>query len=184
VELEVEATIGPDGFTIDLQLQPKVTEFEGFINYGSPINTTANNFLVVPTPGGDLIQPFGTRQIVLTENFINQPVFSYRQVQTNVTIYDGMTVALGGLIREDIQNVQDKVPILGDIPLLGRAFRTDASQHIKRNLIIFVTANLIDPAGQPLVPEVEDDMVLPGASEALLLDEIIPGDASSTLPQL
>lgn len=184
VELEVEATIGPDGFTIDLQLQPKVTEFEGFINYGSPINTTANNFLVVPTPGGDVIQPFGTRQIVLTENFINQPVFSYRQVQTNVTIYDGMTVALGGLIREDIQNVHDKVPILGDIPLLGRAFRTDASQHIKRNLIIFVTANLIDPAGQPLVPEVEDDMVLPGASEALLLDEIIPGDASSTLPQL
>jgi len=54
-----------------------------------------------------------------------------------------------------VQKIQDKVPFLGDIPLLGRLFRSDVDQHLKRNLVIFVTARLINPAGQP-VQEEED----------------------------
>jgi general secretion pathway protein D len=54
------------------------------------------------------------------------------------------------LIREDVQKVTDKTPILGDIPLAGVLFRSQADKHIKRNLVIFVTARLMDPAGQPL----------------------------------
>jgi general secretion pathway protein D len=69
-------------------------------------------------------------------------------VTTGVTVWDGQTVVLGGLIREDVQDVEDKVPILGDIPILGRLFRTQAEEHFKRNLIVFVTAYLIDPSGQ------------------------------------
>lgn len=179
VILEVEPTIGPDGFTIDLNLKPSVTEFEGFINYGSPIATTAP--VLAPGP---ILSPIGSRTVILTENTINQPVFSVREVTTNVTIYDGQTIALGGLIREDVQKTQDKVPIIGDIPLLGRAFRTDADLHVKRNLIIFVTANLIDPAGQPLIREVEDGVELALPAPGLLEDEIIPGDAASLAPQL
>lgn len=129
VVLEVEPTVGSDNYTIDLRLLPQVTEFEGFINYGTPIR---NN------------------DVVVTENVINYPVFSQRRVETSVSIYDGQTVVLGGLIREDVQKVADKTPILGDVPLLGSLFRSQSDQHSKRNLIIFVTANLIDPAGQPL----------------------------------
>jgi len=129
VILDVEPTVGPDKRTIDLTLNPEVTEFEGFINYGSPILN---------------------RGIVVTENVINYPVFSQRKVETSVSIYDGQTVVLGGLIREDVQKVTDKTPILGDIPLAGALFRSQADQHIKRNLIIFITANLMDPSGQPL----------------------------------
>ena len=51
-------------------------------------------------------------------------------------------------MREDVQKTEDKTPILGDIPLLGRLFRTNAEQHIKRNLVIFVTARLVTPGGQ------------------------------------
>jgi general secretion pathway protein D len=54
------------------------------------------------------------------------------------------------LIREDVQKTQDKVPILGDIPLAGRLFRSDVDQKIKRNLIIFVTARLMDAEGRPV----------------------------------
>lgn len=129
VALEVEPTVGPDNYTIDLRLAPDVTEFEGFINYGSPINN---------------------RGVEVTANVINYPVFSQRKVETSVSIYDGQTVALGGLIREDVQKVTDKTPLLGDIPLAGALFRSQADKHIKRNLIIFVTAKLMDPAGQPL----------------------------------
>jgi general secretion pathway protein D len=71
-------------------------------------------------------------------------------VKTSVTVWDGQTVALGGLIREDVQDVEDKIPVLGDIPLVGRLFRSEVEDHFKRNLMIFVTATLIDPAGQKI----------------------------------
>ena len=53
-------------------------------------------------------------------------------------------------MREDVQNVEDKVPILGDIPVIGRLFQTKAENRIKSNLIIFVTAQIIDATGRPL----------------------------------
>ncbi len=67
---------------------------------------------------------------------------------TGVSIWDGQTVALGGLIREDVQDVEDKIPLLGDLPFVGRLFKSESEQHFKRNLMIFVTAYLIDPSGQ------------------------------------
>jgi general secretion pathway protein D len=54
---------------------------------------------------------------------------------------------MGGLTREDVKTVHDKVPILGDIPLLGRAFRSKGQSSQKRNLLIFVTASLVSPGG-------------------------------------
>jgi general secretion pathway protein D len=141
VTLEVEPIIGPDGYTIDLNLSPEVVEFDGFINYGSPI--LGPIFNPIPAPGF-------IDTAVLTDNVINQPIFSTRKVTTSVSIWDGQTVALGGLVREDVQKVQDKVPILGDIPLAGRLFRSNVDQKIKRNLIIFVTARLMDAEGRPV----------------------------------
>ena len=67
-------------------------------------------------------------------------------------------------MREDVQKVEDKVPFLGDIPLAGRLFRSSAEQHNKRNLIMFVTASLLDPAGQPVVQSEDDDSVSPDLS--------------------
>ena len=100
--------------------------------------------------------------VVLTNNVINQPIFSTRKVTTSVTVWDGQTVVLGGLMSDDVQKVQDKVPILGDIPLLGRAFRSNIDQHLKVNLVIFVTAHLINPAGDNILDlEEKDETVEP-----------------------
>lgn len=145
VRMEVEPSVGADGYTIDLQLNPEVTEFDGFINYGSPINSVSPSSVV----GGVL---FPATTVQLTPNIINQPVFSVRRVTTNVTIWDGQTVVLGGLIREDVQDVEDKIPVLGDLPFIGRLFKSTVEDHFKRNLMIFVTAKQIDPAGQPINP--------------------------------
>ncbi|MEI9999058.1 MAG: hypothetical protein WDO13_07760 [Verrucomicrobiota bacterium] len=67
-------------------------------------------------------------------------------------IRDGSTVVLGGLIRDDIQNLNDKVPLLGDLPLIGRFFQSKAVSNTKRNLIISsrptsiaTTARLLNP---------------------------------------
>jgi general secretion pathway protein D len=146
VTLEVEPVVGGDATTIDLNLIPQVVEFEGFINYGSPIFAIGVNSLML---GG------GSTSQLLTANVINQPVFSTRKVTTSVSVYDGQTVVLGGLMREDVQKTEDKVPILGDIPLVGRAFRSNAEQHTKKNLVIFVTARIVTPAGIPLNEEEE-----------------------------
>jgi general secretion pathway protein D len=159
VTLEVEPTIGPDGYSVDMQLVPQVVEFEGFINYGSPIQTTNQN----PITGQTVVN-------VLTPNIINQPVFSTRKVTTNVTVYDGATVVLGGLVREDVQKVEDKTPIIGDIPIIGRLFRSNVDQHTKRNLVIFVTARLINPEGFPILGDEEKEE----AVDALPLPEVAP----------
>jgi general secretion pathway protein D len=153
VTLEVEPVVGPDGVTIDLNLVPQVVEFEGFINYGSPINAIGVNTVagVIST----------SAPVLLTSNVINQPIFSTRKVTTNVSVWDGQTVVLGGLMREDVQKVEDKTPIIGDIPLIGRLFRSNVDQHIKRNLIIFVTARLVTPGGMPLNVTEEEEGLQP-----------------------
>jgi len=153
VTLEVEPQVGADNYTIDLSLSPQVVEFEGFINYGSPV---IGPKYVTPTP----LNPSGIQTFTITDNVINQPIFGVRKVNTSVSIWDGQTVALGGLIREDVQKVADKVPFLGDIPLAGRLFRSNVDQKIKRNLIIFVTARLMDAQGQPLKQENEDEDIV------------------------
>jgi len=136
VTLEVEAQIDANDSIIELRFTPEIVEFEGFVNYGSPITAPATDALGNPV------------QIVITENRIEMPVFSIRKVKTGLTIYDGYTVAVGGLMREDVQSVEDKIPILGDLPFIGRLFQTKAENHIKSNLIIFVTAEIIDATGR------------------------------------
>jgi general secretion pathway protein D len=86
---------------------------------------------------------------------IPAPHFRNRQVVTSAIVWDGQTIVLGGLISEDVTKVKDKVPVLGDLPLLGRFFRSEASQTRKKNLVIFVTPTIIDPAGHRLHSEEE-----------------------------
>ncbi|WP_417445783.1 type II secretion system secretin GspD [Kangiella sp.] len=119
-------------------------------------------------------------------------VTNKREVKTSVLVPDGGMVVLGGLIDDDIQQSSQKVPILGDIPVLGHAFKSQRTQKIKRNLMIFIhptvlkddaelrelssakysyiRAQQIEQAnrGISLMPE-EDSEVLPTYDEALVL---------------
>lgn len=168
VTLEIEPTIGENDFVIDLRFVPEIVEFEGFVNYGSPIQTTSTDALGNPVTN------------VLTENRIEMPVFSTRRVNTQLTIYDGYTVAVGGLMREDVQKVEDRVPILGDIPIIGRLFQSTAENRIKSNLIVFVTAQIIDATGRPLrgVDSATSTPAAPAASGAA------DGGGAGVLPAL
>ena len=131
VELKVTPNVEDDDYSISLDLNPKVTDFEGFVEYGGPSLAISSGTSVTVPPG------------------FYQPIFSVREVSTKVTVWDGATLVMGGLTREEVKKVSDKVPILGDIPLLGRLFRTKGESSHKRNLLIFVTANLVSPGGSP-----------------------------------
>lgn len=131
VELKVTPTVEEDDYSISLDLNPKVTEFDGFVEYGGPSVAISGN-TTVNVPSG-----------------FYQPIFSVRDISTKVTIWDGATLIMGGLTREEVKKVNDKVPVLGDLPLLGRMFRSKGESAQKRNLLIFVTANLLSPGGSP-----------------------------------
>lgn len=149
VTLKVTPKIMGDNYAVSLDLEPEVVEFEGFINYGSPIRSVTMSSAL--SLGGVGVNQTPTA-VTITDNVINQPIFAVRKVRTNVTILDGETITLGGLIREDVQKVNDRTPILGDIPLIGRLFRSNVNQQIKKNLTIFVSARIIDATGQPVKP--------------------------------
>jgi len=115
--------------SFSLELAPIVTEFEGFVEYGGPN--------VAAVQGSTLNAPSG----------FFQPVFSIREINTKVEIWDGATLVMGGLTREQVRKLNDRTPLLGDIPLIGRLFQSKGEASEKRNLIIFVTANLMGPGG-------------------------------------
>ena len=233
VEIEVEPIIAEDGRSIELTISPSLTEFEGFVNYGSPIFSPASeSFLPVsigavaiatdyagnpikpkvviplsllllsgppnskrpdklpplpssPTnPGVPQVPPFPyvgypppgagapwsplsgfggpwwiTQDILryiglsrpeqlITPNFILQPIFKSQKVTTAVKIWDGATIVLGGAKIQKRTMVNDKLPILGDLPFVGRFFKSDVNKTDTKNIIIFVTVDVIDPSGQ------------------------------------
>lgn len=76
------------------------------------------------------------------------PYFRIREIETEVTVSDGSTVGMGGLIYDKVETYRDKVPVLGSIPFVGRLFRSEGEKNVKRNLIIFVTATQVDVNGQ------------------------------------
>jgi general secretion pathway protein D len=146
VILNVTPTVGPDGYTIDLTMVPEVAELVDWIQYGSTITLETG---VV-----------GARQSREFQFNIPQPVFSSRNATTSIVIWDGQTVVMGGLIREELTTINDKIPFLGDIPLLGALFRSKGQDSKKMNLLIFVTARLVDPAGKPI--HKAEAMAMPG----------------------
>ena len=74
----------------------------------------------------------------------NQVAISEDSISTNVIVEDGQTVVLGGVFRNRTNNNVDKVPFLGDLPYIGRAFRRDVRNNNKEELLIFVTPKLIN----------------------------------------
>ena len=71
-----------------------------------------------------------------------------RKIQTKVLALDGQVIVLGGLIKDEVQDAQQKVPLLGDIPYLGRLFRSDAEQVKKQNLMVFIRTTIIRDSDQ------------------------------------
>jgi general secretion pathway protein D len=127
--LDVIPYVSADGYTIQMTLIPTVVEFLGYDNPG--------NFVIQAQIGTGI--PL-TAQLPL-------PHFRVRQVTTSAIVWDGQTIVLGGLISENVARVKDKIPVLGDLPLIGRLFRSESNVSQKKNLVIFVTPTILDPAG-------------------------------------
>ncbi|MFM2171220.1 MAG: hypothetical protein RI957_1449 [Verrucomicrobiota bacterium] len=146
VILEVSPIVSADRRYIELALKPEMITFDGFVNYGTPILSSTNND---PGLGGLIGAVGGGNQLVeVTPNRILQPIFSIIRSNTQVTVADGATIILGGLVEERVQDVEDQVPILGSFPLVGKMFQTKARQPVRKNIIMMVNVELQDPSGR------------------------------------
>jgi type II secretory pathway component GspD/PulD (secretin) len=125
--LDVVPFVSADGYTIQMNIVPTFSEFLGYDTEAArQFRTVVPGVPVQDTP---------------------LPRFRIRQVATSAVVWDGQTVVLGGLIAESVRKTREKVPVLGDIPFVGRLFRSEAADSTKKNLVIFVTPTIIDPAG-------------------------------------
>ncbi|MBA2432902.1 MAG: type II and III secretion system protein, partial [Chthoniobacterales bacterium] len=88
---------------------------------------------------------------VRDENFtfagatVSSPVIDTRTLDSNVLIKSGDTLAIGGLLQDEIIKSRTKVPVMGDIPVLGYLFQSRTNARVKRNLLVFVTPTILDP---------------------------------------
>ena len=155
--LDVVPYVLSDGYTVNLTLIPTLTEFNGYAN--------------PPAIPGITVSGAGSGSGGVVEVPTILPDFTVRQVVTTVNIWDNQTVVLGGLISSSIQTTKDKVPFLGDLPLMGRLFQSQSKTSVKKNLMIFVTATLVDPAGN----RVHSDDELPFAQTAVPSQPVVPG---------
>jgi general secretion pathway protein D len=148
VILQVVPEVSSEGQMINLTMKPQVVSEPVWKNYGTKLPKTtyegvAGVGAVVP---GVAAAPVPKTEYV--ELPMEQPFFTVRSVETQLLVYNGATVVMGGLITEQRKTMEDKIFFLGDIPYLGRLFRSKSEKSDKRNLLIFVTARLVDPAGR------------------------------------
>jgi type IV pilus secretin PilQ/predicted competence protein len=75
---------------------------------------------------------------------VTSPIIDTRKLDSNVLIKSGDTLAIGGLLQDEVTKGRTKVPLLGDVPLLGYVFQSHTNTRTKRNLLVFVTPTIID----------------------------------------
>ncbi|MDF7808386.1 hypothetical protein P4E94_13105 [Pontiellaceae bacterium B12219] len=136
VVLKVTPVVDAESNTIDLDLQPEINKFKGFDSYIAGYNAYESG-------GDNSSELFGNSAPLL----ILMPYFETRAIQTQVTIADGSTIVMGGLVDERTETFRDQVPFLGDIPYIGRLFRSEGSRQEKKNLVISVKATQVDDRG-------------------------------------
>jgi type II secretory pathway component GspD/PulD (secretin) len=128
VVFDMHPTVLEDGFTIRMPVIGQVIEFQGYEDARTNrVTAYVNGKPKAVTP------PL--------------PCVRLHQMAATNNVYDGQTLVLGGLVSERTTAFKDNVPVLGDLPLVGRLFRSESKNAQKRNLLIFITPTIIDPAG-------------------------------------
>lgn len=145
VILDVLPTVSADKNYVDVSLKPDLTEFDGFVNYGSPITSGSASSLSFGGGGVSLTE----EPQILTRNEIVMPVFSKMATETSLTVADGATIVIGGMLEERHQNIEDRTPVLGDLPIVGRLFQSKVDAPTRTAILFLVNVKVVDAAGRP-----------------------------------
>lgn len=139
ITLVAVPSVGADRKKITLLLNPSISDLDGWVNYQS-----------------EQADKIDVQKIV-----VKLPTFTRQEVATKLTVQSGETVVMGGLIKSIEQDTVHKIPLLGDLPLLGVLFRRTGVTEQRRNLLIFVTATVISDRGESLFSVAESETETP-----------------------
>ncbi len=137
VELNVLASIGGDGQTVSLALNPKVSQDVKLVTFAT---------LSDVDPAGNIISTFD----------IKLPESSTQELATRVVVGSGQTVVMGGVLEREQSTFVESVPVLGNIPLIGPLFRRRTEIDRPRYLLIFVTATILSETGEFIQYQAEE----------------------------
>lgn len=138
----VRARANPDNKTINLQLDPQIINYIGNDTYDITIYGNEINNKLEETERNFHYQ-------------IWMPVFTERSLSVKVNVDDGCTLVLGGITQNQMSTRVDKWPLLGDLPFIGRFFQSRAEVGTRQNMMMFVTARLMNTNGVPIKQNVE-----------------------------
>jgi type II secretory pathway component GspD/PulD (secretin) len=159
---------------ISLKIRPSVARNSDIITLG--ITPTVRELIKAPAnfafsnPGG------GNSEQPVTNNVQSPPEFDTRRLVTALHVKNGGTVILGGLSREREQTNTTGVPFLSRVPVVGSLFRRDSANSRRSNLMIFVTAHIIDPRGAKQGDEIQH---LRDTARVLLPSEVAEAEKNS-----
>src|SRR5712691_6481605 len=129
--------------------QTATAVFGGFLD-----KLFGNKLLVRPSVNKDgfitlMVKPeisnkVGDTTFVFAGATVTSPIIDTRSLDSNVLIKSGDTLAIGGLLQDEVTKARNKVPIMGDIPIVGYLFQEHLNARTKRNLLVFVTPTIID----------------------------------------
>ena len=137
VELEVLASIGGDGQSILLALNPRVSQDVQLVTFAT---------LSDVDPSGNIISTFD----------IKLPESRTQELATRVIVGSGQTVVMGGVLEREQSTFVESVPVLGNIPLIGPLFRRRTEIDRPRYLLIFVTATILSETGEFIIYQAEE----------------------------
>jgi len=129
--VEITPHVLADGRSIQIEIDARMVEFLGYDDPGPPNAASDRQPATAVAP---------------------LPRFRVRKATGTASFWDGQTVVMSGFVARETRHPQREVPVLGDIPLLGRLFRSELQSRTNKNLILFVTPTIIDPAGNRVHP--------------------------------
>ena len=137
-----KAELNADNTLVNLALTFTYNDFEGLVNWGTP--------MVQPQQIEDADGNMTVNEVELTPNYILMPVFKRYFANTEVSLVPGTVLVLGGLQEARNVKFEDKVPVLGDLPLVGRLFRSEGESNIRKMMMIFAKVDVVDPTGRDI----------------------------------
>lgn len=157
IEFRVTPAVSSNKYTIQLDIAPTIKDLTGWTDYSYDMVIRRDPFGDDDdddddTAGGEILAAV-KNAAVSTDLFrvnIKMPEISRRELVTKLKCYDAQTMMVGGMVLDKQVSMEDRYPILGDLPLIGRLFTKTSSSSARSNLLISVTPRLISGDGVPV----------------------------------
>ena len=161
IQFTVKPTVSSNKYTVQLELEPSITDLTGWTDYSYDMvilrtiqldedpteedseNNNDNN-------NGDSVIAGQLRARDLFRVNIKMPEISKRELITKLKCFDAQTMMVGGMVLDKQISMEDRYPILGDLPIIGRLFTKTANTTARSNLLISVSPRLISGDGVPI----------------------------------